>query len=56
MAIYSGLYEAARAIDQAAALDMIRNAQTAEEERFWTYIADMNIQRAQREAIERNVF
>ena len=45
------LYETARRIDHATALNMIREADNEEERNFWAYIADMNLQRAQRAAL-----
>ena len=50
------LYETARRIDHAIALNMIREAESEEERNFWSYIADMNLQRAQKAAIEREKY
>lgn len=50
------LYEIAREVSAADSLHMMRNAKTDEEMRFWAYVHNMNLQRAQKIAIENNVF
>ena len=50
------LYKKARDIDFGAALDMARQAKTKEEETFYINICNMNMQRKQKEIIERNIF
>lgn len=50
------LYHTAQKIAPGNALDYIRNAKTDEERNFYAYIADMNLQREQKKAIERNSF
>lgn len=47
------LYETARAVLQGEALQMVRNAECDEERNFFAYIADMNLQRAQWEYINK---
>ena len=50
------LYEAARKMPPGEAMRMAQSAETDEERKFWAFIADMNLQRAQKEAIENNLF
>ncbi len=50
------LYRIAKDIDPTNALNLIRQAESEEERNFFAYIADMNLQRKQKEAIEKNVF
>lgn len=45
------LYETAKAVLPGKALQMVRNAECDEERNFFSYIADMNLQRAQWEYI-----
>ena len=45
------LYQIARNIDYATALNLARQAETDEERNFFAFIGDMNLQRAQREYI-----
>ena len=53
---YKNIYQIAKNIDPVNALNLIRDAQSEEERNFFAYIADMNLQRKQKMAIERNVF
>lgn len=53
---FKNLYQIAKSIDSATALNLIRNAQSEEERNFFAFIADMNLQRKQKEAIEWNIF
>ena len=50
------LYETAKSLGHANALDFARKAESEEERKFFAYIADMNLQREQRKAIEKNLF
>ena len=47
------LYETAMAVLPGEALQMVRNAKSDEERNFFAYIADMNLQRAQWEYINK---
>ena len=51
-----GLYELARKIAPAAAMRLVRQTQDDEERRFYAFIAEMNLQRAQKIAIKNNLF
>ena len=50
------LYEIAKEINHGEALKMARQAKTAEERKFYAFISDMNLQRAQKKAIENKLF
>lgn len=50
------LYDAAKKIAPGNALDSVRKAKSDEERNFFAFIADMNLQREQKKAIERNLF
>ncbi len=50
------LYDLARKIAPGNALDLVRKAESDEERNFFAFIADMNLQREQKKAIERNLF
>lgn len=50
------LYELAREILPSAAMRAVQAAETDEERRFYGFIAEMNLQRAQKIAIEKNLF
>lgn len=50
------LYEAAKNLDPAKAMRLVQQAQNDEERKFYAFIADMNLQRSQKEVIERNLF
>lgn len=54
--ILKELYEKARNIPYGVALNLAREARSEEERSFWIRIGDMNLQRIQKEVIERNVF
>ena len=49
------LYETAKSLGHANAIDFARKAESEEERKFFAYIADMNLQRAQRAVIEQEV-
>jgi len=51
-----GVYLAARQLGYLPALNMARAASTIEERNFFAYVADMNLQREQKEAIGQGVF
>lgn len=50
------LYNKVKNIGYADALGLARQAESDEERNFFTYIADMSLQREQKKAVERNVF
>lgn len=50
------LYEIAVQVKPSMAMRMLQEAQTEEERKFYAFVANMNLQRAQKEAIERNAF
>ena len=50
------LYNKAKNIGYTDALGLARQAESDEERNFFAFVADMNLQREQRKAIERNVF
>lgn len=50
------LYEAAKNLDPGNIMRCINQAESDEERKFLAFIADMNLQRAQKQAIERNLF
>ena len=50
------IYKVAREIDPAAAMRAVQCAETDEERQFYAYIADMNLQRAQKAVIEAHLF
>ena len=50
------IYKAAREIDPATAMRAVQRAETDEERQFYAYIADMNLQRAQKAVIEAHLF
>lgn len=50
------LYEVARNIPPSEAMRAVQKAETDEERRFYGFIAEMNLQRAQKAAIEQNLF
>jgi len=50
------LYEKAKNMDPSKAMRFVQQAQDDEERKFYAFIADMNLQRAQKKAIERNLF
>lgn len=50
------LYEMAAKLEAQEAIRLIRNAADEEERRFYTYIVNMNLQRRQKETLERNLF
>lgn len=50
------IYELARSVELSQAMRLVQRAETDEERRFWAYIAEMNLQRAQKEAIKNNLF
>lgn len=49
-------YETAKKLGHANALNLARNADSEEERNFFAFIANMNLQREQKKAIERNAF
>lgn len=51
-----GLYHDAKNLGHASALGLARQAESDEERNFFAFIADMNLQREQKKAIERNMF
>ena len=53
---FKKLYQAACSIPPGEALEMARRAESNEERNFFAFIADMNLQRAQKKAIEMNLF
>ena len=53
---FKKLYQAACSIPPGEALEMARHAESNEERNFFAFIADMNLQRAQKKAIEMNLF
>lgn len=50
------LYEIARNTEPNQAMKLVQRAEDDEERRFYAFIAEMNLQRAQKKAIERNLF
>ena len=50
------LYDSAKKIGYANALGLARQAENDEERNFFAFIADMNLQREQKKAIERDMF
>ncbi len=52
----SEFYDFATKIGHADGLTMARQAKTAEERNFFAFVADMNLQREQKKAIENNWF
>ena len=50
------LYIMARGIKPARALKRAMSAATKEEKAFWVYVSNMNLQCAQKNAIEKNLF
>ena len=48
------LYETARKVKTNVALEMVMEAQTDEERKFYAFVMNMNLQRAQRLAIQKN--
>lgn len=52
MALGKSLYERAVALDPDVALRMAMEATDTEEKRFYTYIADMNLQRRSNEEFQ----
>jgi len=50
------LFKNARNISHPTALNLIRQAKTEEERNFWAYVADMNMQRCQKEVIDKGLF
>ena len=50
------LYNIAKKIGHANALNLARHAESQEERNFFAYIADMNLQRKQKQVVERNIF
>lgn len=50
------LYETARKIDPATAMRLVQQTQDDEERRFYAFVAEMNLQRAQKIAIKNNLF
>lgn len=50
------MYEAARNISPGTAMRFATEAESEEERFFWAYICNMNLQRAQKKAIENNLF
>lgn len=50
------MYEAARNISPGIAMRFATEAESEEERFFWAYICNMNLQRAQKKAIENNLF
>lgn len=50
------LYETARKVKTNVALEMVMEAQTDEERKFYAFVMNMNLQRAQRLAIQKNKF
>lgn len=50
------LYEKSKKLGHANALNLARNAESEEERDFFVFIANMNLQHAQKKAIENNWF
>lgn len=50
------IYEAARQIAPSDAMRAVQKAETDEARAFYGYIAQMNLQRAQKAVIEKNLF
>lgn len=50
------LYEAARKVKPNVALEMVMEAQTDEERKFYAFVMNMNLQRAEQLAIQQNKF
>lgn len=50
------LYVRARSLLPGDALAAARNAESDEERNFFAYVADMNLQRAQKKAVEQDLF
>lgn len=50
------LYEEAKNMAPSKAMRLVQQAKSDEERRFYGFIAEMNLQRAQKKAIERNLF
>ena len=50
------IYRVACTISPSNAMRMVQRAETEEERKFWAYIADMNLQRKQKEVIKNNLF
>lgn len=50
------LYEAARNVKPNVALEMVMEAQTDEERKFYAFVMNMNLQRAQQLVIQQNIF
>lgn len=53
---YRQLYFLAQELGHARALDLARHAESQEERNFFAYVADMNLQRKQKEVIEQSLF
>lgn len=53
---FKKLYEQATKMEPHEALRLVMQADTDEERKFFNYIANMNVQRRQKEVIERNLF
>ena len=50
------MYDEAKKLGHSKALELARNADSEEECRFYTFIANMNLQREQKKAIDNNRF
>ena len=50
------LYQVAREMPSGRAMKLALEAENEEEQRFYTFIMEMNLQRKQKEAIEKNLF
>ena len=50
------IYDRLRSLSSGTTMDLVRQAQTEEERRFWAYVLNMNLQRNQKIAIENNWF
>ena len=50
------LYDTAKNMEPSRAMRYVQMASTDEERKFYAFIAEMNLQRAQKKAIERNLF
>lgn len=50
------LYETAKQVPPSKAMRLVQQATSDEERRFYGFIAEMNLQRAQKEVIQKNLF
>lgn len=50
------IYEVAKAMPPSKAMRMVQLAKSDEERKFFAYIADMNLQRTQKEVIKKGLF